>query len=1148
MSYIYQESQLIEIISKIQNQEKFILICPDEVTAQNIFEKLNTLERNKKITYLPGYFAMGVHRYESTKNVLAKRISVAFDLLFEKLSSCFVTTLSGLCRQFPQFQWIKENSILIQENEEHDIDDLLCYLKKSVYCEVQKVEEIGDYAIRGSILDFWSPQEKHPTRVEFNENTVQKIRSFQSFNQRSFQSLKSVYLCPSREFQWPDNIQESMEKLNSYLLSQKISGTFRLNYLEELKDNIPFPGIDDIFQFFSFHPLSTFYDEILRLNPDFQVVTLFDKATIEKSKKSIQDLYTNSYESATSRNLISVKKEIVFPILEQMNPHSLLESNFDFPDPLWFKNLSQKKSKERIQLIRNFYDENNFSFIFLIRNKESFYDFSLVLGSKFPEIHGVEAEKIQYFDLQLLLNSEKIDFQKKSISFYIADVQEGFFIPNKNAFVISENWARGIHHGKELEFFEKEENNLEQKSNLQAFLSTQVIDFNEDDYVVHIQYGIAVYRGLVSVTLMNITSDFLLLEFENSDKIYVPVHKMSLVQKYIGAKDSTKLDSLQGTQWKKRKEKAKKDIEKIAKELMEHQAKRSMTPGYAFSKISEDYLNFVDSFPYEETSDQVKSIHEIMKDMGLPKAMDRLLCGDVGFGKTEVAMRAAYRSILDNKQVAWLAPTTVLAHQHHRSLQERLHQFGVQTVLFDRSVTSSSQLLTDLKNGKIDIIVGTHRLLSKDIVFKDLGLLIIDEEQRFGVTQKEKIKAMSYGVDVLTMTATPIPRTLQMAMVGLRDLSLLATPPKARLATKTYVCPFDDQTIQQAIQFEIQRGGQIFYVHNRVEKLNQVYPYLMNLVPNLKIAIGHGQMTQNELEKTILDFLDGKYQLLLCTTIIESGVDMPNVNTIIVQDADHFGLAQLYQLRGRVGRRSSQGYAYFLTNGKLNENSLGHQRLKVLQDHQSLGSGFIVATHDMELRGSGNIVGDEQSGRMNEIGLETYLTMLDESIKELGGAKVKVHQEIELSFPVPLLVPKNYVSDTKERLRIYRRFFASNSENLLNQLITECEDRFGPLPAELKNLSEAARIRRQLFFIGATSLSVLKDFTEIKLDPTIFQDKDADKFAAQLFEVCNLKIKNMRLTPDGKILIPITTKDFEKNKENAFQEIKRVLGMLILDR
>ena len=558
---------------------------------------------------------------------------------------------------------------------------------------------------------------------------------------------------------------------------------------------------------------------------------------------------------------------------------------------------------------------------------------------------------------------------------------------------------------------------------------------------------------------------------------------------------------------------------------------------------------FEAAFPYDETPDQLKATREIQADMSRPKAMDRLLCGDVGFGKTEVAMRAAYRAVLDGKQVSWLVPTTVLAHQHYRSLQERFSAFGINIDILDRSsgAGGSSKTLKKLAEGGIDILVGTHRLLSPDVKYRDLGLLIVDEEQRFGVLQKEKIKTLSYGIDVLTMSATPIPRTLQMAMIGLRELSLLTTPPKARLAVKTFVCPFDENTIRDAIKYEMARSGQIFFVHNRVEDLPSVETYLKKLVPDARICIGHGKMSQKELDKTVIGFIDQKFDILLCTTIIESGIDMPNVNTIIVQDADHFGLSQLYQLRGRVGRRSTRGYAYFLMSPSAREEDEGVKRLEVLREHQELGSGFVIASQDLEMRGAGNIMGDDQSGRVTEVGLETYMHMLDDAIRSIGGCKVRTLPEAEIQIPLEAQIPEDYVQNARERLRLYRRFFGARNEENLATLTTECADRFGPLPESVLNLADMARVRRWLMSFGGVGLNVSDDFTEVKISPEILQardDLDAESIVRRIFDVCNREVKGVRLTPDGRLLLPLKKRQFRPEfGQTGLAELKKYLTL-----
>jgi len=1168
MNLFSVESSLIETIATLIENPKLtkIIITNTEAEAQEFEEFIKNASDEyltaRDILYIPGFFQAGVFRFESARKIIAKRLEASF-LLSSHFPRVIVCSIAGFTRNFPTIEWIQKNKYEIIVGDDLDPDLLIEQLSQLAYLQVQRVEEVGEFCVRGSIVDFWTPGEKNPSRIEIFGDAVDKIRSFRPSDQRSFKTLNKVTILPSREFVWPykSQLDIAVEKFNTAILHQKVMGVSRSNLLEDLKANVPFAGIDDIFYMFSQDVFQSFHDYIkevsIKNNTILSIGFIGEEEHFFKSIHEIEKLYENSYSAAFGKNYPVGKIESVFPNIlktkQYITEENSIKSRYSFPKDISevLKQIEKQKLSNRIEKLNHLLLENKIENILILANtNDSFLEF-IGISSKYFNINNESENQINIpkFKIKDIL-SHNLSGNKitKQIHCCLLNSKEGFYLPQSKTLAISENWIRGVASAEKFESFTEIDSKQSSKENSEAFLTAQYSDFIEGDLVVHVQHGIARFRGLMTIKILDITGDFLALEYAENDKIYVPVHKLNLIQKYIGSSEGTSLDSLKGTSWEKRKARAKIDVEKLAKELMEHQAKRAMTPGHAFSKIDEDYISFEDAFPFDETLDQLRAIKEIMSDMNQPKAMDRLLCGDVGFGKTEVAMRAAYRSILDGKQVAWLVPTTVLAHQHYRSLVERFSDFAANICILDRSVTSASKILEKLKKGEIDILIGTHRILSKDIDFRDLGLLIVDEEQRFGVLQKEKIKSMSYGVDVLTMTATPIPRTLQMAMVGLRDLSLLTTPPKSRLATKTFVCPFEESIIIESIQFELNRGGQVFYVHNRVEELNSVYEYLHKIVPNAKICIGHGKMTQKDLEKTIIEFLDGKFNILLCTTIIESGIDMPNVNTIIVQNADYFGLAQLYQLRGRVGRRSTRGYAYFLTSQNAKEDQEGMKRLEILKEHQELGSGFVIASHDMEMRGSGNILGDEQSGKVSDVGLETYLQMLDDAIKTLGGNKVTNHTEVEIQIPLIAQIPENYVENSRERLKTYRRFFGARQESALQNLITECEDRFGTIPVEVKNLSELARIRRWLLSLGAISLIVGDDSTEVRLGKGVLQpdsyDESSEQLVKRILDVCNRKVKGMRITPDGRLIFAIRKKNFIQDSNGTITELKRILSLL----
>ena len=576
----------------------------------------------------------------------------------------------------------------------------------------------------------------------------------------------------------------------------------------------------------------------------------------------------------------------------------------------------------------------------------------------------------------------------------------------------------GISVLTEYEIFGEKTSKLEVSKNQDAFLSS-FKDLRTDDYVVHSRHGIGIYRGLKRLDIEGIENDFFQIEYANSDILYLPVYRLNIVQRYA-TKDSAKvkLDKLGGISFEKKKVKAKKATMDLAHHLIKLQAERNAQKGYIYSGNDELYIKFEAEFEFDETIDQLKAIKDVTEDMESERPMDRLICGDVGFGKTEVALRAAFKAVLDNKQVAVLVPTTILAFQHFQLINKRLASYPVKVEMLSRFKSKSQQAETiqKLQEGDVDIVIGTHRLLSNDVIFKDLGLLIIDEEQRFGVKHKEKIKNLAANVDILTLSATPIPRTLNFALLGLKDISIINTPPVNRLPIKTFVAKFSRDLIRKAIMFELQRGGQIFFVHNRVTEIPELFEELSEIVPEARIIYAHGQMGEKELEKKMLDFYNKEADVLLCSTIIESGLDIPNANTIIVNRADMFGLSQLYQIRGRVGRSQKRAYSYLLLPARFKISKDALQRIKILQQFTELGSGFNVASHDLEFRGAGEILGSAQSGLIEDIGLEEYMRLLEDAISDIKGEEKEQKVETEITITSPAFIPEDYIDNTAQRL------------------------------------------------------------------------------------------------------------------------------------
>lgn len=666
----------------------------------------------------------------------------------------------------------------------------------------------------------------------------------------------------------------------------------------------------------------------------------------------------------------------------------------------------------------------------------------------------------------------------------IGSLSEGFQWPAEGLVILTEEEIlathRGTPHSRKRKRSEArpEKESEEGDSSAKAWSSLQALtDLSIGDAVVHVDHGIGRYHGLVRLNLSGAPSDFLLLEYANKDKLYLPVYRLNVIQKYIGSNEGLSLDRLGTQQFSKTKDKVREAVKKLAIDLIQLYAERKLRPGIRFSSPDSFFKEFEAQFPFEETPDQLKAIRDSLRDLESGRSMDRLVCGDVGYGKTEVAIRAAFRAVSEGKQVAVLVPTTVLAFQHEQSFKARMKDYPIQIESISRFKTSKEQkvILGNLAAGKIDIIIGTHRLLSNQVQFQDLGLVIIDEEHRFGVEHKERLKTIKINTHVLTLTATPIPRTLHMALSGLRDISLINTPPVDRLPIRTYVSRFDEPLIQRAILSELNRGGQVFFLHNRVQSIYEMAQTIRELVPSANVSVAHGQMSEKELEEAMIGFYQKRSNVLVCTTIIESGLDVPSANTIIINRADTLGLAQLYQTRGRVGRSETRAYAYLLIP---DEGAITHdakRRLEVIQKFVELGSGFQIASHDLEIRGGGDLLGAQQSGNINAVGFDLYMELLEEAIHELQGKLPSLEEtarEPEIKTPFPAFLSEEFVPDIHQRLSLYRRFSATTRESEITALEEELRDRFGALPVEAQNLIWLIRLKQLLKHNGIEALTV----------------------------------------------------------------------------
>ncbi len=765
------------------------------------------------------------------------------------------------------------------------------------------------------------------------------------------------------------------------------------------------------------------------------------------------------------------------------------------------------------------------------------------------EVPGVE---IAEFGLWIA-DSQQTGVSQSLITLIVGDISVGFSLPTANLSVYTEAdiFDEAVHAGQPVKTSRKK------RSQSAAFIS-DFRDLKIGDYVVHIDHGIGQFQGLIQIdtegeeTAAEVYArmigeaqktekpkrEFMLLTYADGARLYVPVERLDLVQKFSsGEMSSPSLDKLGGIAWAKTKAKAKRAMRDMAEELLKLYAQRKLVTGYAFSGDTPWQQEFEAAFPYELTPDQAKAIEDAKRDMEQPMPMDRLLCGDVGYGKTEVAMRAAFKAVMEGKQVAVLTPTTVLAYQHFSNFRSRFAAFPARIELLSRfrSPKEQKEVVAAIEAGKVDIVIGTHRILSRDLNFKDLGLVVVDEEQRFGVAHKERLKHLKKRVDVLTMSATPIPRTLNMSLLGVRDMSLIETPPRDRLAIQTNVVPFNEQIVRSAIEQELQRQGQVFFVHNRVESIHEIAALLQRFVPQARFVVAHGQMGEKEMEQAVLDFVDYKYDVLVATTIIENGIDIPRANTIIINRADAYGLSQLYQLRGRVGRSNRRAYAYLLIPSERELTPIARKRLAAIREFSDLGAGFRIAALDLELRGAGNLLGGQQSGHIDAIGFDLYTTMLERTVQELRGEEIEEDISTQLNLGVDVRIPDDYIFDMSQRLRTYKRIASAHDDEELARVHEEISDRYGRMPESVENLFEFATIRRAAQSIGIVSIDRVKDGVSIKLSEKA--KVDPEKLMKLLEEN-----KAASFSPTGVLKVKMEAGELNDNR--VFVELKSLLGRL----
>ena len=1044
------------IFEKVDNS--IVVITHNEIDAKNLYEDLSLYSTD--VYFLPIREVVFYNVDAISGDLRWARLKVINEILKKREKKIIVTSVDAMTTLYTPKQKYLEYSLTIKQGEEVDLKDISTKLMNCGYERVEVVEGKGEFSFRGGILDVFPPNAVYPYRIELFGDEIDSIRTFNIESQRSIEKIDKFDIFPAKEVIVDEEVKEKAingitEELNSVIENSSKKDEDRVDKLrrivnknlEMLKETSTFETIDSYLPFF-YDKMETFFDYLEGFT--------FIVDDIKRCKGKIDSIYYEFNENYTSflqrgdilpsQNKLLIDNDEIFINLEKSNLITL--STFDGRNDIisLFKDIELKQTS-----LSNYNGQFDLLVNDIKERKEKGYKTLILAGTRtrgerlVKTLRDMEVESV-YKD-----NVDSIEYDEAVITF--GNLIKGFECPDFKVSVISDK-----------EVFGEAKKVLPKKKSKKKGVGkiTSFTELKPGDYVVHANHGIGVFKGIKQIDVAGNTRDYLDIVYDKGDKLYVPVDQLDLVQKYIGSEGNTpKINKLGGTEWQKAKAKVRKSINEIAEDLVKLYATRAALKGYKYSKDTEWQKQFEDEFPYEETPDQLSSLEEIKKDMESDKPMDRLLCGDVGYGKTEVAIRAAFKAVMDGKQVAFLVPTTILAEQHYKNLTKRFSDFPVKIDMISRFRSTKEQRATlkALKEGNVDILIGTHRLVSKDIEFKDLGLLIVDEEQRFGVAQKEKIKNLKKNVDVLTLSATPIPRTLHMSLTGVRDISVIETPPEERYPIQTYVVEQNDQLIRDAILREMGRGGQVYFVYNRVESIEGMANYIRELVPECKVGIIHGQMTEKELETEMMNFMNKEYDVLVCTTIIETGIDIPNVNTMIVNNADKMGLSQLYQLRGRVGRSNRIAYAYFIYTKDKVLTEIAEKRLKALKDFTELGSGFKIAMRDLEIRGAGNMMGSSQHGHMAAIGYDLYCRMLEDTVKLIKGEIDKEPIETTVDIKIDAYIPSSYIQDEIQKIEIYKKIAAIESLEEYQDIKEELEDRYSALPEAVYNLMDIAYIK-----------------------------------------------------------------------------------------
>ena len=1134
--YGVSESGRIYIVDNIfENINKsMVVVTQSDMEAKNVYEDL--LLYTNDVHYFPAKEMVFYNIDAISGDLRWARLKVINEIL-KKKKKIIVTSIDAFSARYTPHKLFTDYTMKLKESDEINLNEVSKKLIQSGYERVEMVEGKGQFALRGGILDVFPTCSAYPYRVELFGDEIESIRTFNIESQRSIDKIKKIEIFPAKEIiitdetiaLGRDKLKEDFEAISKSDTDservEKLRNILNKN-LESLEETSTFETIDSYLPYFCKETESLF---------DYLKDYFFIVDDVQRCEGKLESTYLEFEENFTAFSqrgdifpkqgeLLISKDEVVelFKDKKIIFLEGLVKKN------AWFNPYSSVNISEIT--LNNYQGQLDLLIDEILTKKTQGYKILILSGTRARGERLVGTLRDRGIESSYKDTIENIQYGEVVITF--GNQLHGFEYPEYKLCLISDKEVFGEAKRK----LKKTKSKKKGIAKIKSFA-----ELKPGDYVVHANHGIGVYKGIKQIEVAGHKRDYLDIVYDKGDKLYVPVDQLDLIQKYVGSEGkSPKVNKLGSAEWQKAKAKVRKSINEIAEDLVKLYAMRTTVKGHKFSKDTEWQKQFEDEFPYDETPDQLSSLEEIKADMESDKPMDRLLCGDVGYGKTEVALRAAFKAVMDGKQVALLVPTTILAEQHYKNMKNRFSDFPIKIDMVSRFRTAKEQkeTLQKVKEGNVDILVGTHRLVSKDIEFKDLGLLIVDEEQRFGVKQKEKIKNIKKNVDVLTLSATPIPRTLHMSLSGVRDISVIETPPEERYPVQTYVVEQNDQLIRDAILREIGRGGQVYFVYNRVENIDAIAKYVQNLVPESRVGVIHGQMAERQLEQEMFNFMDQTYNVLVCTTIIETGMDIQNVNTIIVYDADKMGLSQLYQLRGRVGRSNRIAYAYLLYTKDKVLTEVAEKRLKALKDFTELGSGFKIAMRDLEIRGAGNMMCSSQHGHMAAIGYDLYCRMLEDTVKLIKGEIQKEPVETTVDIKVDAFISADYIEDEIQKIEVYKKIAAIDSIDEYEDIKDELEDRYSKIPHPVRNLMDIAYIKSQ-----AKSIFI----EEIKETPKeiVFKFAEGESDYKNIYKVLIEKYKNSVVLKFGsKPSFSFKIKDIKQ--ENKLEFLKEVFNDIIL--